>query len=267
MRRGILVAALLLSAVTVPGAEASYDPLPATVWVAERVSPHARQFSIHAYFQWNNRGGRVTVVTADVVRGRVQPTAAMTMESTANEAPVAYSGGTEYGCVAMSPCDLVTSRGIDWFAAVVPPDAPQPDRVYLAVSAHSITVELVDSPGWRLARTSLRARYALSSRADATGVRAYGEHVEHFGEATLAGGRRGSVAVGTPPCRHLHRFGGVREGAGTARLDGGARVATFDCRTHLSDLAAAAYGATTWRFSGDVAGVAMGPTRLVVIDL
>ena len=269
MRRGIVVAALVAHvAAAVPiGAKASSAPLPATVWVAERVSPNAPRFSVDAHYGWNRRGGRVTIVTADLVRGRPRPTWAYTFDSVPDEMPVAYHGGAEYGCLPMSVCDLFSARGMTAFSATVPDDSPQPDRVYLAISGQDVKVALVDSPGWRLTRTRLRTRYALSDHADASGARALGEGVERFGEARLPGGPHGSIAVATPPCRLLHRTGGAREGVGTATLSGGVTTPTFDCRTHLTDLTAAADRPTTWRFAGDVVGVAMGPTRLTVIDL
>lgn len=268
MRRRIGCIAALLAFWT-PVADATpLQPAPATVWVAQRVSPRATKVQLNANFSWDKRAGRVTYAAVKMINGKPRPYDAMTFDTPVSDGPAAYHGGMAYGCYAGSGCEVTGFGGITDFNIAAPPTIEQPDRIYLAVSAVAAEVQLVDSPGWRLTRTSLRVRYATSDAGGtATGVQFLGEHVERFGKATLAGGRRGSIAVATPPCRPLHRVGVYREGHGTATLRGGTAVESFDCRENLHDLASAADRGTTWTFEGDVVGTAMGTTRLTVIDL
>lgn len=268
MRRALrcLAAATALS---IPGGQAA--PLsapPVTVWVAERVSPRAPKVHLNANFTWDRRGGSVTYVAVKMVAGRPRPYDAMTIDASPSDEPVVYRDGASYGCTIGAPCDVTDARGLGDFNLAAPATVEQPHRIYLAVSAVTVEVSLVDSPGWRLTRAPLRVRYATSDTGGtATGTSFFGEHVERFGTATLAGGRHGSLAVATPPCRPLHRRWIQREGHGTATLTGGTKTQSFDCHKDLRDLTAAADRATTWTFQGDVVGTAMGTTRLTVIDL
>lgn len=268
MLRG-MVCAVAAAVLVAPTADATpLPPAPATVWVAHRVSPHARQVQLNANFNWDRRSGRVTYAAVKMVNGRPRPYDAMTFDAPLSDGPAAYHDGASYGCYAGSVCQVTGEGGITDFNVMAPPTSEQPDRIYLAVSGLTAEVQLVDSPGWRLTRTAMRVRYVTSDTGGtATGVQVLGEHVERFGKATLPGGRRGSIAVATPPCRPLHRVGVYREGHGTATLTGGTVAQSFDCRANLHDLTAAADRATTWTFSGDVVGTAMGTTRLAVIDL
>lgn len=272
MRRGILAAVAALvttasAAAATPASTAPLAPPPTTVWVAERVSRSAPKVALNAYFEWDRRGGRVTYVAVSMQRGRPRPLDGMTFDSMLTDGPGVYDSGASYGCPAGSGCDVFSGPGVTSFDLQYPATSTQPDRIYLAVAGLSIRVSLVDSPGWRLRATALRARHASSDGGGASGAQFFGEHVERFGNASLAGGSRGSLAVATPPCRPLHRLGYYREGYGTATLTGGTSPVTFDCQKNVADLAAAADRATTWTFAGDVVGTARGTTRLVVIDL
>lgn len=268
MRRGIVCAAVAL-ALTMPAAEAAPAPAPTTVWLAEKISPSASSVTLHAYFRWDARGGRASYVGVDMVGGRPQPMGGMTWDSPLGDGPTARHDGAVYGCPAPSSCDVLTGPGLAYFGLAYPEGTPQPDRIYLVLSGLAQEVSLQNSPGWRLRRTGLVARFTTSDDAGtaATGANIGGQFVERFTSASATGGRRGSIAVATPPCRPLHRFGYFREGYGTATLTGGRQPATFDCQKNLSDLTAAAVGATTWRFDGPVVGVATGTTRITVIDL
>ncbi|HEX8001924.1 MAG TPA: hypothetical protein VF519_04435 [Mycobacteriales bacterium] len=269
MRRGIVCAtsALLGGALlgTASPAGAAPAPVPATVWVAERVSAAATRVEIQAYTTWDSRGGSITMVLAHVDRGRPRPYEAITWDAPNWDGPAVRHGGMTYGCGPGSGCDVLNGSGLSWFGGGVPATAPQPDRVYLAIAAVSQEVTLVDSPGWRLRRTRLRARYATDGAA--TGADGAGEHVARFTHASLRGGRHGSIATGVAPCRPAHRVGFAREGHGTATLTGGTTSPAFDCGVAAPDVTAASDGPTTWSFDGDVVGLATGATRLVVIDL
>jgi hypothetical protein len=232
------------------------------------VSSSAKSVTVNAYYGWDRRGARVTFVTAMMVKGRPRPYDALTVDSPLTDGPGLYRDGTSYGCYAGSGCDLLSGPGRTDFSVAAPDPAGQPDRIYVAVAGLAPEVRLIDSPGWRLTRTSLRVRYATSDTGGAaTGAQLLGEHVEHFERATLPGGTRGSVVVATPPCRPLHRAGVVREGYGTVTLTGGPNPVTFDCQRDLHDLTTAASHATTWNLDGLVVGTATGTTRLAVIDL
>lgn len=268
MRRGITTA-VLAAAVCAPAASATPEPSPpASVWMAQRVSPHAKAVTVNAYYGWDRRGARVTFVVAKVANGRPRPYDALTMESPLTDGPGVYHGGTSYGCYAGSGCDVLSGPGRTDFTVAATDASHPPDRIYVAVAGLTPEVRLIDSPGWRLSKTSLRVRYATSDTGGgATGAQFFGEHVERFEHASLAGGRRGSLVVATLPCRPLHRFGVFREGFGTATLSGGPKPVTFDCQKDLHDATAAADHATTWKLDGLVVGTAAGTTRLAVIDL
>lgn len=269
MLRGIVSTALAV-ALSAPAVHAAPPAqAPTTVWLAEKVSAHAPSVTLHAYFRWDIRGARVSYAGVAMVAGRPRPTGGLTWDAPLFDGPAAHHDGTVAGCPASSSCDLLTGPGVAYFGLTYPPSSPQPDRIYLVLSGLSQDVSLEKSPGWRLRRTRLTARFATSDSPGtvATGARMAGEVVERFTHASIAGGRRGSIAIATPPCRPLHRVGYLREGYGTATLSGGTRQATFDCQKNLSDLTAAADRATTWSFDGPVVGTATGTTRITVIDL
>lgn len=268
MLRGIVCAVAALGLVA-PAVQAAPAPAPTTVWLAERISPSAPSVTLHAYFRWDARGGRASYAAVDMVGSRPDPIGGMTWDAPLGDGPTVRHDGAVYGCPPPSICDVLTGPGRAYFGLTYPPESAQPDRIYLVLSGLAQEVSLEKSPGWRLRRTSLVARFTTSddARTVATGANVGGQFVERFTHASASGGRRGSIAVATPPCRPLHRFGYFREGYGTATLTGGRRVATFDCQKNLSDLTAAAAGATTWRFDGPVAGLATGTTRITVVDL
>jgi hypothetical protein len=205
-----------------------------------------------------------------MVHGRPRPLDGITIDSPVTDGPSARHDGIVYGCPSGSGCDVANGPGITYFGLTYPEKTVQPDRIYVAISGLEPEVMLDRSTtGWRLRRTNLRVRYALNDRGDArsTGASLFAEHVERFTHVSVPGGRRGSIAVGTPPCRPLHRVGYLREGHGRAVLSGGGSPATFDCRTNVNDAIAVADGPTTWSLDGDVVGTATGPTRIAVIDL
>lgn len=270
MLRGIVCAALA-AALCVPNAQAApLPPAPTAVWLAERVSPTAPSVTLHAYYKWDRRGSRATYAAVKMVNGKPRPFDGITWDSPIGDGPTARHDGTVHGCPSGSGCDVLTGPGATYLGVTFPEKSAQPDRIYLAISGLSPEVYLDKSTrGWRLTKTTLRARYALSDRGDtsATGANVAGEHVEKFTHASLPGGRRGSIAVGTLPCRPLHRVGYLREGYGTAVLTGGSAPGSFDCQKNFTDVIAVADGPTTWNLDGEVVGTATGTTRITVIDL
>ena len=203
---------------------------------------------------------------ADTRRG-VLPTEGLALDSPSAHVPYGYTGSVEEGCEPDGPCDVLTGPGAADFRFEEPVGSPQPAKIYLVILGEQQQVELVESPGWRLIRTRLRATIVRANSA--TGVVVADERAEHFAEASGTGGAHGSLAVGTPPCRLAHRTGYVREGYGSATLTGGQRPASFSCGgvPAAFDPVAYAQTRTRWRLAGSVTGDAMGPTRLTIINL
>lgn len=270
MRRGIICATVTVALCAPNALAAPLPPAPATVWLAERVSPTAPSVTLHGRYKWDRRGSRVTYAAVRMVNGKPRPFDGITWDSPMPDGPAARHDGTVYGCPSGSGCDVVNGPGLTYFGLTFPETSAQPDRIYVAISGLDAELSLdKGTRGWRLTKTALRVRYALSDRGHtrATGANFAGEHAERFTHASIPGGRRGSIAVATPPCRPLHRLGYLREGHGKAALTGGTAPARFDCQKNITDAIAVADRATTWSLDGDVVGTATGTTRIAVIDL
>ena len=146
---------------------------------------------------------------------------------------------------------------------------PLPTSRYYVVSSHTdLRVEL-DSTQWRVKDVpSPGVRRVFGHTAKATGARVWGTTAEHFTAASAPGGRYGSAVFANVPCE--------RTGQGNARLTGRGAITDGDgdppqaLRCGLTsqysyEFAYTPYP-TTWRLEGDVVGIGVAVTRLLVFD-
>ncbi|MEX2458603.1 MAG: hypothetical protein WD770_06415, partial [Actinomycetota bacterium] len=95
------------------------------------------------------------------------------------------------------------------------------------------------------------------------GAGAYGATV--FMAAEAPGGRYGSVGIGIPPCSTANVS--VGRGVGHATLTGGTRPQELTCPNFGETVTSWNPRATTWRFTGRMAGeTTLVSTRLFVLD-
>lgn len=122
--------------------------------------------------------------------------------------------------------------------------------------------------GWAVKRVPLSYRWVSGDDTASVAVHGRGNGVEVFdGEATLPGGRFGSVAVATAPCSES-TSGLVSRGIGTMTLNGGRTTPSLTCPTDDQTIASYALHTTAWRAAGTVAGdTNTSEARLFVLDL
>jgi hypothetical protein len=262
--------AFLLALPLLPLNVASAAPkLVTRVWQLDRVRGGKTGFKVAAGFQMDERGALAAYVPVTVSAGRVTAAgpADVTEASTAT-GPLVYSQGATYGCSAVGTCAVLAGPGaMSYSVGAAYPTSNAPQRAYVVVIGVAPTLQPLELDGWRVRLVSNTVRRTVAGQAAAAGVTAEDNTVEHFDSASAAGGRRGSVALGAPPCRHVPRYGAARMAVGTATLTGGRKAASMTCPQDVWNVSAVASGPTTWRLTGPVDGVAWGPTRLLVIDL
>lgn len=263
------VLAIALSMLGGHAAEVSAaSPTTTRVWQVQRTSSKiTKGFTLQATFSWPAGGGFVASASLRRNGTRLLPLYGSAIDIRGDDGPVVIRDGVGYGCTVTISCPSINEGGISAYATGTEDGPDQPDLVYVVIRGSNQIVNLSDSPGWKLSLTRLRARTVEAQPIGTTSATAADTRIEHFATADTAGGSRGSVAIGTPPCRPAHRIGYAREGTGRAILSGGATASTTDCSTAGStDAVGWAPAATRWKFSGDVTGVAYGPTRITVID-
>jgi hypothetical protein len=141
------------------------------------------------------------------------------------------------------------------------------NRWIFVMSGAEIT-ERFHATGWRLRQVSLNFRYLDGAKTDQVGANLAGKSVGVATEASLLGGRYGSLAEAVPPCSNSETAP-LMEGVGRLTLDGGTQKQTITC----PGLPQGAIGSwsqapTTWTAHGLAAGGStLYNTRLLVIDL
>lgn len=124
-----------------------------------------------------------------------------------------------------------------------------------------------EGKGWTLVRMPLSFRYLDGGDTSPAHAHSGQTGAEVFTEASLPGGRHGSLGVGVPPCSFAAVHVAMR-GVGRLTLDGGAKPETVVCPDQPKLLGSYATGPTTWRFHGLAAGdITIQDTRLFVVDL
>lgn len=159
---------------------------------------------------------------------------------------------------------ITTDAGGSWQAK------PAASSRYYIVSAHDDTVRVtVGSTGWRVKDVAgLTARRVFAQQADATGVNAWGQPVEHFTSATAAGGRYGSVVYAALPCGQTGQ-GQARISARNVRQIGDVDPEPLQCGLRTTGGSFNYFYSaqqTTWRLDGDATGAGGDGTRLLVLD-
>lgn len=268
--RGRAMLALLLTLPLVPFNVAGAAPrLVTRVWQLDRLRGGETSFKVAASFAMDERGSLAAFVPVTVARGRVAATGpADLIEASTATGPTAYAEGSSYGCGAAGTCSVLAGPGaMSYSIGGIYKNASAPQRVYLVVIGIEPSLKPLELIGWRVRPVSNTVRRVQAAKGGAVGAVAEDTTVEHFDAAAASGGRNGSVAIGSPPCRHVPRAGVARMAVGTATLSGGRKAASMACPQDVWNVSAVASGTTTWRLTGPVDGIAWGPTRLLVIDL
>lgn len=205
------------------------------------------------------RPGYFATVIADEFDGQLDPFFPDVIDLGGNGSPARTYGavGAHDLCVSpvvtCTPSSTTGSLGFGVSFSVGRSTRPQHLRLLLALEGTKVSASHVEL-GWK---AHVRHSGFTRSTAGGTGVRAFGAAVEAMPDASLRGGRSGSIAVAVPPCEDV--------GAGVVRLTGGRTTETAICPSY--PVAAAAAGPTTWTTSGPAAGITTYRTRLIVIDL
>lgn len=121
--------------------------------------------------------------------------------------------------------------------------------------------------GWAVRRVPTYAhRFVSGQQAGEVGAYGLGSGVEAFTDASLPGGRYGSIGLAAPPCSQADVA--VARGVGSVTLEGGETTPSFTCPASRVRLASWADGRTTWRLHGVAVGdTSMADGRLFVLDL
>ena len=263
----VTVAALLQPT---PRATAAFQRERLTV-VLERITSGPASFELLVTADFDETGAFIGSLDGEVTKGRVvgvRPGFATSMGER-DGVGVSAMGDSINSC---DQVDVCTAEGIgQGFQAISYQDDEGGDStnfVLLAAEAKDISYKF-DSNGWRLRVVDWPFRYLDTDGSDAVSLgTGSGEGAEVFFEATLRGGRHGSLAVALPPCSTAH-IGVVDRGVGEATLSGGVEEKTTTCPTDRPSGAATwAPKKTTWRLEGTVLGDStLNETRLFVIDL
>jgi hypothetical protein len=238
------------------------------VFVAEPVKGGSSSVQVDLRFSWGRGGGFVGYVATSGKGRAARPTDGFGIDVLPADGPYASADGTVLGCGPTSPCSLETltnsEGGVTLFQVAFSEQAPS--AIYFVVKGRDFAASA--SPGWIVRRTTQRAHLVSADAGGATAGQVAANRVERFQAARFRTSARRSLAIGIPPCRNAHRVGFVREGSGTGTLSGGRTAASLDCAdTGVGEPVAVADAPTTWALTGDVVGVATGPTRLAVIEV
>lgn len=135
--------------------------------------------------------------------------------------------------------------------------------VFVVASGHSTRLDF-KGRGWKVVRYPLSFRSIDASDASFAWTSVLNQGADLFFNASLSGGRFGSLAAATPPCS-FYGFAG----AGSLALTGGVISRSITCPTgEWPVLTAHQRKATTWIFSGYAAGSNLfARNRLFVIDM
>lgn len=146
-------------------------------------------------------------------------------------------------------------------------DGESPNRVLILLEGERITMDF-QGDGWRLRRVPHAYRRVDSlTNPGSSGVQNLNHGVHVLQHAALPGGKRGSIAVGIPPCS-TSTSGVVPRGVGSIELRGGGSTQTVVCPRDRHLLGLASTGPANWVLEGMVAGGnEFRETQLLVVDL
>lgn len=208
--------------------------------------------SVHAAVS----GGRITGVWPGVSTSLGRP-----------DEPLVYSPAASASSCDAGQCDLYETHGGQGISFRDSDGTNPINRSFIAVAGIAPRINF-ESDGWRLVRTSWSFSFVDGTESEAAGARVGDTHgAELFLDATLDGGRYGSIAQATPPCSSV-TTNAASHGVGRVTLDGGTESLSTTCPTdNPSRLASWSPAATTWNLHGTAAGATdLAETRLFVLN-
>lgn len=274
-----LVAAAAAALATVPGAATAVPaPVRMQVWEIVRVSAAPSKFAVSASVGFVDSRSILAVTYLRQERSglKVLPGASVSSHEGSTE-PQLYAGGKRVSCTAAVGIACTTTKGVnmsvDYYHDGGSKDPAAPTSILVLTYGRDPQVSVAgDSKHWRVRKVSRAARVVWSSDGDqAAGAWTPYLGIEAFTGATLPGGKRGSVAIGVPPCSGSPVA--VSSGAGSVTLAGGVKPVQASCPQDVMRPSQLARKATTWTLTGPVAGTTAdqvsepGTVRLIVIDL
>jgi hypothetical protein len=215
--------------------------------------------SVSGTVEANGRPGYLASVAAEALDGHLDPFFPDVYELGDGGAPAHTYGAAGTHDVCASPLVTCTadpgSTSLQFSIGFSVGESPRPVHLRMLIAVEGTKVKTASAKiGWKgTKRTGGFSRVT----GGGTGFRAGGFAAEALPDASLRGGRKGSVAIAVPPCDQL--------GAGLLTLAGGRKDAVAACPT--GPFTAAADGPARWSLTGDAAGVSSYLTRLIVVDL
>lgn len=282
IRRTLLAATGLAVAFAPLPAGAATPPVRMQVWEVVRTSSAPSNFAVSASVGYVNSRAIIAMTYLRHTRSgiKVLPGANLSGDEGSSE-PQVYNGGKRVSCTSATGVACTSTKGVMLTTAYYRDnglsDAIAPDTVLVVTYGRdgqvAVSQTAAGKPQWRVRKVSRAARAFWSSDAnDTTGVWSKYLGAEVFTtKATLKGGRRGSVAIAAPPCAGTAV--GTTSGLGSAKLTGGVAPVETSCPEDVMRPSQVARKATTWTFSGSVAGLTAdqvsepGTVRLLVVDL
>jgi hypothetical protein len=267
----VLSALLGLGALPLPASGAPSAPR-MQVWEIVRTSwaPSKLAVSLNAGFSDSR-----TILAMTFLRGgNVLPGAYLSSDE-GRSFPEAYAAGERVSCPAAAVCTKNEGYNLAtvYYNDNGKSDPVAPDKVIVVTYGRASAVTIESSAKlWKVRKVTRAVRAVWSSDSDsAVGVFHSVAGAEVFTSATLKGGSRGSVAIGVPPCSGAPGVAATL-GAGMATLSGGVKPVETVCPRDVARPSQVARKATTWTFSGTVAGMTAelvaepGTVRLLVVD-
>jgi hypothetical protein len=245
------------------------------IFVAERTTAGPTSFSLDFTGRWHRGSGAffgdLGIHQEHGTVQSVQPDG-MTSFGYADNDTITASGRVTSVCtpISMFACADEGPGGVAIVNVSYSDDGLRADRAnrWMFVLSGADVTKRFHGTGWRLTQTTMTFRYADGAQTDLVGANLSGRSVGAATDASLTGGRYGSVAEAMPPCSNSDSAP-LMAGVGRLTLDGGSSQPTITC-PGLPQGAVGSWNqrATTWTVHGFAAGAStLYNTRLLVIDL
>jgi hypothetical protein len=190
-----------------------------------------------------------------------------------DEPAVTRDGETQRICPTETSCVLFQTLAYSDVIYLEDKGGPEALNRFWIVTEGAFRIRL-KGHGWTLARRPLSYRYQLARDSAAMQVDTGVSSVEISGDARLAGGRRGSLAVLMPPCSTSSTVPGAAaplpRGVGSMSLLGGVGTPSVTCPSDVGTVypTSHATGRTTWTSRGRIVGDhTFQSVRMFVVDL
>jgi len=270
------IVAGLLAMASLPLHAAAAAPVRMQVWEITRTSWAPSKLAVFLFSGYSDSRtiNALTYLRRTSAGYTVLPGAHLTSHE-GTSTPQVYAQGERVSCVTVSACS--PTKGISYTIALYEDsgrnDPLAPDTVVAVTYGRDVkvTVDKNNARQWRVRRVNRAVRALWSSDSvKAAGVWSSDLGFEAFTDGSVKGGPRGSVAIGVPPCSGTPV--GAAAGVGTVTLAGGVAPVEATCPADTMRPSQVARKATTWTFSGPVAGLTAemvsepGTVRLLVVD-